>query len=75
MSILAERVGAGDEEKLVIGFRRGAEVAEGVDRVGRPGRSMSTRPTLNLGLDAVAITVIRYLSSGGSDRPVSFWYG
>ena len=30
-----------------------------------PGRSMSTRLTENRGFEAVAITVIRYRSSGG----------
>jgi len=37
----------------------GPQVAQRVDGVGGPGRSMSTRLTLNLGFDAVATTVIR----------------
>ncbi len=36
---------------------------------------MSTRLTLNLGFEAVAMTVIRYLSSAGETARVSFWYG
>jgi hypothetical protein len=34
---------------------------------------MSTRLTLNRGLDAVAMTVIRYLSSAGDTDVDSFW--
>jgi hypothetical protein len=40
-----------------------------------PSRSMSTRLTRNRGLDAVAITVIRYRSSAGLTVTSSFCHG
>jgi hypothetical protein len=40
-----------------------------------PPRSMSTRLTENRGLDAVAITVIRYRSSGGLTPRSVFCHG
>ena len=40
-----------------------------------PGRSMSTRLTENRGLDAVAITVIRYRSSAADTTRSDFCHG
>lgn len=40
-----------------------------------PGRSMSTRLTENRGLEAVAMTVIRYRSSAGLTSRSDFCHG
>ena len=55
---LRQRVRPGDE----VQFRArvlSRDVMKGVDRVGRTTPSISTRETVNLGLEAVAITVMR----------------
>ena len=57
---LGQRVGAGDEEQVDVLAALAAQIPQRVDRVRQvPGRSMSTRLTLNRGFEAVAITVIR----------------
>ena len=65
LRIWLQRVGAGDEEQ--VGVRAAARAGRAACRWCRSGppRSMSTRLTENRGLDAVAMTVIRYRSSAG----------
>ena len=56
---LRQRIRTSDEVHVHVVAALDAQIAQGIRGVGRPGRSMSTRLTVNLGLDAVAMTVIK----------------
>ncbi len=73
---LVERVGPGDEEQLRPSVRTACFSSRSVSTVYvGPSRSMSTRLTWKRGLDAVAMTVIRYRSSAGLTVSSSFCQG